>query len=475
MNAIRFPRAVRRGLRTSAICLTTLFLTFVPRAAATTELLLSRDVPLTQAEYTGLVQLTVNPGIENAKVAITVDGEKIADGLRSPYRVTVDFGPRSVEHRISVVASTLDHKRVQWQCTVNRGHLPLSLKLQPVDLANRTFEVKTTAPQDDPIASVTLWDAGQAVTEVTEAPYRFAVPANLLAQGFIQVTARTKSGEEAADFWSASGEAHVETVEVHEVPIFVSVVDGNGVTQDKVDRALFKVMDNGSEAKIIEFGRAFDQPISIALLLDASASMTYAMDDVSRAALGFVRHALKSGDRCAVFAIRDTPRRQQELTGDRTEVEKALASIHPAGRTALYDALETAIRELRDEKNRRAIVVLTDGGDTESVASYADIQKTAREAGIPMYFIAFDSGTASSAQDFERLRFLATETGGFVAAASQQDLAAKYGEIERDLRAQFAIKYQVTDYAKHNEWRKIRVVLNSPKLVARTIGGYFAP
>jgi hypothetical protein len=109
------------------------------------------------------------------------------------------------------------------------------------------------------------------------------------------------------------------------------------------------------------------------------------------------------------------------------------------------------------------------------VASYADIQKTAREAGIPMYFIAFDSGTASSAQDFERLRFLATETGGFVAAASQQDLAAKYGEIERDLRAQFAIKYQVTDYAKHNEWRKIRVVLNSPKLVARTIGGYFAP
>ena len=48
-------------------------------------------------------------------------------------------------------------------------------------------------------------------------------------------------------------------------------------------------------------------------------------------------------------------------------------------------------------------------------------------------------------------------------------------KLEKDLRAQFAITYQVTDFAKHNEWRKVRVVLNSPKLTARTIRGYFAP
>src|SRR5439155_6175336 len=137
--------------------------------------------------------------------------------------------------------------------------------------------------------------------------------------------------------------------------------------------------------------------------------------------------------------------------------------------------IETAIRDLKDEKNRRAIVVLTDGGDTSSMSSFDEVQKKAGEAGIPLYFIAYDTGEATQAKDLDRLKYLATETGGFVATASQQNLVARYGEIEKDLRAQFAIRYQVTDYSKHNEWRKVRVVLASPRLTARTIRGYFAP
>ncbi|HUP60101.1 MAG TPA: hypothetical protein VNA69_06745 [Thermoanaerobaculia bacterium] len=87
-------------------------------------------------------------------------------------------------------------------------------------------------------------------------------------------------------------------------------------------------------------------------------------------------------------------------------------------------------------------MILTDGGDTSSISSYEDVQKLAREAAIPLYFI---------------------------------DLKAKYEAIERDLRAQFAIKYQVSDMGRSNEWRNVRVVINSPKLTARTIKGYFTP
>ena len=61
------------------------------------------------------------------------------------------------------------------------------------------------------------------------------------------------------------------------------------------------------------------------------------------------------------------------------------------------------------------------------------------------------------------------------ANAEQHNLQAKYAAIERDLRAQFAIRYQISDFKKPNAWRKVRVVLNSPKLTARTIRGYFAP
>lgn len=440
---------------------------------ATTQLLLERGSDLPSTELKGVVELTVNPGFDDAKVTVSVDGQPIAQNLGAPYRVTMDFGANALQHKISVTA-TAGKKRVQWHETINRGLLPLSVKLKAIDAANGIFEAEATAPNEDPIAAVELWDQGVVVARLTESPYRFTVTPQQMASGFIQVTARAKSGEEAADFWSSAGDVHVESIQVRTVPIFVSVVDRNGVTQDNVDRALFRILDNDNEGHIVEFGKAFDQPIAISLLLDSSASMTYMMGDVTKAAQEFVKHTLKSGDKCSVIAIQDVPRRKQALTGDREAVGKALGGIQAHGDTALYDAIETAIRELRDEKTRRAIVILTDGSDNSSMASWDEMQKTAQQAGIPIYFIAYDTGDVNP-RDVDRLKFLANETGGFVAVAMQQNLLAKFGEIEKDLRAQFAITYQVTDYAKPNQWRPIRVTLASPKLTARTIRGYFAP
>jgi VWFA-related protein len=444
-------------------------------ANGSTQLLLSRGEQSPSAEYKGVIELTVNPGFEDARVSIAVDGQRIADSLQSPYKMVVDFGATAIEHKISVTAVGTGKRRVQWQETVNRGHLPLSVKVKPVDLVAHLFEATTTAPVEDPVAVVELWDSGRLVASATDVPYRFTVPAEIMASGFVQVTARSKSGEEAADFWSTAGDVHVEEIQVRTVPLFVSVVDGNGVTLDDVDRSLFRIIDNGSEAKIIEFGKAFDQPISIALLLDASASMTYTMDRATKAAQSFAQNTLKKGDRCSVYAVQDVPRRKQSLTDDSALVAKALNGISAAGRTALYDAVGSAIRELKDEKSRRAIVVLTDGGDTSSIDSYDEVKKIATSAGIPLYFIAYDTGNDTESRDLDYLRNLAAETGGFVATATENNLQAKYHEIEKDLRAQFAIRYQITDFAKPNEWRRVRVLLGSPKLTARTIRGYFAP
>ncbi|HWS71507.1 MAG TPA: VWA domain-containing protein, partial [Thermoanaerobaculia bacterium] len=304
---------------------------------------------------------------------------------------------------------------------------------------------------------------------------RFTIPAESFRDGFVPVTAKTKSGLEAADFWSSAGDVHVEQVDVRTVPIFVSVVDRNGQTRTDIDRSLFRILDNDTEGKILEFGKAFDQPISIALLLDSSASMTYELKNATTAARAFVERMLKPNDRCTVFAVRDVPRRLQELTTDKALVEKAINDIRPQGQTALYDSISSAIRELRDEKNRRAIVILTDGGDTASMASFDEIDKVATEAGIPIYFIAYESGDPADAHEIDRMNYLAGQTGGFVVTASQRNLQAKYTEIEKDLRAQYAILYQVTDFASRNQWRKIRVTLKSPQLNARTIRGYFAP
>jgi Ca-activated chloride channel family protein len=442
-------------------------------ASASTQLVLQRgDTDHHAGEYKGVVDLAINPGFDGAKVSVSVDGQKIADGVLSPYHVVVDFGPLAVQHRITVTATGTKGKRARWTEVVNEGNLPLSIQVRQREA--RVFEVEAHAPKEDPIAVVQLWDEGRLVAEATEPPYRFEVPDSLVARGFVQVSAQTRSGEETADFWSPAGNIVAQELQVRTVPIFVSVVDRNGQTRDDLDRSQFRIIDNESEAQIVQFGKAFDQPISIALLVDASASMTYSMQHVSKAALEFVERALKDGDRCSVTAIQEVPRRKQPLTADRTAVQAALKGIQPSGRTALYDAVASALRELKDEKNRRAIVVMTDGGDTTSTYGYDDVHKMAREAGIPMYFIAYEGGD-NSPRDLERLSYLAAETGGFIATATQQNLHARYTAIERDLRAQFSITYQISDFSKSNEYRRVRVVLDSPKLTARTIKGYFTP
>lgn len=452
--------------------LTTTLLTFTASAENAQLVLKRSDHNEHSGEYKGVVDLAIDPGFEGARVSVAVDGQKIADGVLSPYHVIVDFGPLPVQHKIQITATGAKGKRAKWTETINQGNLPLSIRVKQLEA--RLFEVETNAPKEDPIDVVQLWDDGRLVGETKEEPYRFAVADSLIASGFVQVTARTKAGEETADFWAPAGNIVAEELQIRTVPIFVSVVDRNGQTRDDIDRSQFRIIDNESEGRIIEFGKAFDQPISIALLVDASASMTESMQHASKAALEFVQRALKDGDRCSVTAIQDVPRRRQPLTSDRNAIESALKEIRPTGRTALYDAVASAIRELREEKNRRAIVVMTDGGDTTSTYSYDDVQKMSREAGIPIYFIAYEGGD-NEPRDLDRLKFLAAETGGFVATATQQNLLARYAAIEKDLRAQFAILYQVSDFAKPNQYRRVRVVLDSPKLEARTIKGYFTP
>jgi Ca-activated chloride channel family protein len=471
MKAVQRIRSRRTNVRLSAF----LVVLLLPATTfANQQLVLSRAQAPETAEYRGLVDLAVDPGFDAARVSVTVDGENVV-ALHSPYRVTVDLGPDVIQHKITVTAWTKEKKRAQWNETINRGHMPLTVKLHPTDAAKGEFDVETTAPDDDPISTIELWDNGNVVAKLDQAPYHLLVPPATLATGSVQVTARTKSGEEAADFWSSAGEVKVDNVDVRTVPLFVSVVDRNGTTHDDVDRAFFKIIDGGTEGKILQFSKAFDQPISIALLIDSSSSMAYSMSDVSKAAHAFVEHTLKKGDRCAVYAIRDVPRVMQPLSDDQAAIGKALNQMVANGETALYDGIDTAIRDLKNEKYRRAIVVLTDGGDNDSLDGWEDVERNAREAGIPIYFLAYESLENTAARDLDRMTFLASETGGFVARATPETLVAKYADIEKDLRAQFAITYQVTSFAKHNEWRTVRVLLSSPKLTARTIGGYFAP
>jgi Ca-activated chloride channel family protein len=437
------------------------------------QLLLDRDAPADAIQLLGVVEMTVKAPFEPARVTLAMDGQVVAQSLRSPYRVFVDLGPTAIEHKIVVTAFTADWKKVSWTQTINRGMESLRVRLKLIDLAGRTYEAFVTTPESNPVRHVEFWSESTMLGRVDRPPYRMNVTPEQMS-GLVHVTAKTASGDEADDFVLNNEDIHVESLEVRTVPLFVSVIDGKGATLDNLERAAFRIMDNGAEAKIVDFAPAFNQPISLALLVDASDSMLYELPNAARSASAFAEKVLRDRDRCSLFSIRSVPRRELALTGNKAQVEQALTLLRTSGRTALYDSIGSAIRELRNEQNRRAIVVLTDGGDTSSVSTYSEVEALAKVAGIPIYFIAFGM-ESEFGTDLEKMKYLAGETGGFVAQASADNLPQKYAAIEKDLRAQYAIRYQVTDLTRHNEWRQVRVVLNSPKLVARTIKGYFAP
>ena len=113
--------------------------------AAPIQLIVGRhSAPATDVK--GTVDLTIAPDFEDARVTVTVDGQKIVEGLRAPWHVPVDFGPLPVEHKIVITALGADRKRVQWQTTINKGRQTLRVKIEPVDAANRVFEAQVTAP-----------------------------------------------------------------------------------------------------------------------------------------------------------------------------------------------------------------------------------------------------------------------------------------------------------------------------------------
>ena len=108
------------------------------------------------------------------------------------------------------------------------------------------------------------------------------------------------------------------------------------------------------------------------------------------------------------------------------------------------------------------------------MSDFEEILQQVKVAAVPVYVISFNE-SSDYEKDRDRLRFLTSESGGFLVSATTENLEAKYRQIERDLREQYAIKYQITDAARANEWRDVKVLVRGKDVVARTIRGYFTP
>jgi Ca-activated chloride channel family protein len=266
----------------------------------------------------------------------------------------------------------------------------------------------------------------------------------------------------------------------------LSVTDGrNRYITDLTDKD-FAVFEDGIRQELSLFTHE-NLPISMAVLVDTSASMQEKLPQAKAAATRFVK-TLRPQDAAQIVQFNDRSTTLQDFTADQALLETAIKKLEAAGPTALYNSMYVALKDLSKQKKtgelrRRALVLLSDGEDTASLVSDEQVTELARKSEISIYAISLrpsrnqDRGRMAFSQAEHILTTLTRETGGQVFfPESLGELETVYDRIAEELRTQYSLGYVSSNARRDGKWR--RIVVRTPDragLQVRHKLGYYAP
>jgi Ca-activated chloride channel family protein len=266
------------------------------------------------------------------------------------------------------------------------------------------------------------------------------------------------------------------TSELVVLPVNVTDTKGNfvsGLTGDN-----FHVYE-GSRLQDLTVFQKEDAPVSVGLIVDHSGSMELKLPNVSTAISEFA-HSGNPEDEMFVVDFNDKvviePLNGKPFTNDAMELGKALEAVSAHGRTALYDAVAAGLEHLQlSHLQRKALVVISDGGDNASLSKRSDILALARQSQVMIYSIVLQDGLTKE-QDPKVLRQLSEDTGGVAFfPGSPQSVIESSGQIARDLREQYVLGFVPEKHGSGNTFRKVQVkvtTFDNGKVHVRTRAGY---
>jgi len=252
-------------------------------------------------------------------------------------------------------------------------------------------------------------------------------------------------------------------VSVNLVSVLASVLDEHNRPATDVPRESFQVFEEGVEQKIEVFESETQQPLDLALMIDASLSAHKEIAFEQDAAAHFIKQVLRPGDRLSVFAISEDV---TQLASYSDNVSALQAAVHhmPAGAgTSIYDALLLGSRTLerRGAERRRVIILVTDAGETTSSSDFDAARKAAVRSGSLLYTIVIrpvknESGRNTAGE--HALETITDTTGGAMFFPDTVDeLDSIFNQIDRELRTQYRLGYYPTPRGAANTYRKIEV------------------
>jgi Ca-activated chloride channel family protein len=271
-------------------------------------------------------------------------------------------------------------------------------------------------------------------------------------------------------------------VSTQTVPLYVTVTDTDRRLVPGLVRDDFEVYDNGKLQAVTQFDNQAT-PITVAVMLDTSGSMTLALDHVKQAAEQFFIR-LHPEDAAKVGAFNDKieihPSQGAPFTNNRDQLIRLMKELDFGYPTRLFDALNFAMEQLQGVDSRKVVLVFTDGEDTASKLGSGDVLDQARVEEVMIYAIGLETemnldGRRVRSSPDRALRRLAEETGGghFILRVNEKDkLNETFTRVAQELHSQYILGF--TPQALDGKVHKLEVRLKKPGLTARSRKSYLA-
>jgi Ca-activated chloride channel homolog len=291
--------------------------------------------------------------------------------------------------------------------------------------------------------------------------------------------------------------------------IFFTAADRNKRFISNLKPEDIRVLEDGQPQEIFTFQTNIDLPLSLAILIDTSASEERTLPDEKEAARAFLESVLRSSrDEAAIVSFTGETTLEQGFTGNVDRLRRAVDRVEfvppsgyvgggvvvngtppisgtnqaLAGSTAIWDAVFATSEELigtSAEHTRRAIILLTDGQDTSSRLKMDEAIESAQKADALIYAIGIGDRYTFNVNE-GALRKIAEKTGGRAYfPRHERDLRDAFAQIQKDLREQYLVAYSPLNKARDGSYRKIEIQIVNPELRQQNLklnyrAGYFA-
>ena len=261
----------------------------------------------------------------------------------------------------------------------------------------------------------------------------------------------------------------------------VSVTDPKNHPVVGIDASQFRIFEGKTEQQVVNVSTE-DTPVSVGIVFDGSASMAGKLTKAREAVVEFLKSA-NPEDEFFLVNFASTAQLAVPFTDSPGEIQTRLMYATTKGKTALLDAVYLALSTMRQARNpRKALLIISDGGDNDSRYTEMEIRKTVRETEVSIYAIGIYAGGSVVLPEEERggpklLSNLADETGGrHIAIENVRDLPAAAAKIAMELRNQYLVGYRPSSVALDGKFHKVQVKLvDAGGLQLSWRAGYYAP